>query len=281
MLVMVVMSGSVDLSLMSNLNRGFGNTATFRKFFGAFLSMALVEGLVWMLWMVGYTMRHRSSSKPLYENQSLYPARYPRPAIITDAGMVIIPAPLPKVAIIETWSFGAMSILFGVCAAPVSSSYGILLVYSWDTMMSMCDGATCPLLVPGFESYDLVRMKLLVQGCLRVFPALVTAAATVAATACPMSCYKTTACVYDDSLIKRYGLTDCSTNAFAPTCLESSSCFVDSRLGSAANASLALASLSFATLIIYTAYIGRKWCCMCTLCDEKPEVDPWPNRPRV
>lgn len=250
MLVLMIASGSADLSLLGKLRGGVPDS--YGEPFASLLSMALVEGAVWFLWMWCYTAFYKTSRLGWYGEKAMV-AYFASPQ-----NAYIVPARPVSFSVRNVVYLALCSILFLCCAAPIMSTYVVFLIFVRDSFIR---GET-PGLVPGFDCVDLLRMKLLVQGCLRVFPTLIVSAMTVGATLCPTDCVPTSACEVDPVVVSQYGLTDCfdGTGFFYAPGLCPDTCFQNASITGALAASLTLAVCSFVSLLVYVGFAIRNWC---------------------
>lgn len=226
MLILLVISGTVDLYLIWQLRPGADFSIS--KLFGALAGTAIAAEAFWSLWMWCFTAAHWSSGKPWYGEQG------------SSTGNFFY--------MLGCW------ILFVGCSTPGLSTYVILGLFYWDTFVGSCAGNTCPALVPGFSSYDLVIAKLLVQGILRVIPCLAVAAITLTAATCPFQCSPDFRCVLDELVLSQFNLTDCFRHTDAGSAAYNGcdqTCFLDTRNRTSAIISLVCAGSVILSMLIY------------------------------
>lgn len=171
LLLLLAASGTADVCLMAVLREPFVNASG--RYFAALLSMCLMEALVWCLWMVLYANVNKSAGQPWpwygHEAMAAYWESTQQP-----------PSPEAPTTVSKKHLYAAFSALFLCSLLPFLSIYVVCLVYAWDILISPHSGTTCPNLLPGIPSYNWVRIKLLMHGCLRVFPSLILSGMAVA-----------------------------------------------------------------------------------------------------
>lgn len=247
MLLLLVASGSVDFYLMWQLRPK--SKGAIGKPFGALVGTAIGAEVFWSFWVWCYTAAHHSSGKPWYGQQ--------QPAACAALYMV------------------GYTFLFLCCSFPGLSTYAILLLFYWDTFVGSCAGNTCPFLIPGFSSYDLVAAKLFVQGLLRVVPSLAVSAVTLAAALCPLHCTPDARCVLDELQVSKLNFTDCFLHTAANSATYNGcdqTCFLDTRNRTAAIISLACAGAVLVSISWYVVYRLCSSCCCATEFDQPSDV---------